>query len=127
MSYFAEVDSNNIVKKVIAISQENIDTGDWGSPDNWLQTSYNTHGGKHIHPDTGAINTKAPLRKNYAGVGYTYDVSKDAFYEPQPYPSWTLDDNTCEWSAPVPHPEEDGKYYEWDEDNSRWYESDSPS
>tara|TARA_B110000285_G_scaffold216297_1_gene263467 strand:- start:1345 stop:1716 length:372 start_codon:yes stop_codon:yes gene_type:complete len=121
MSYFAEVNENNIVQKVIAISQENIDTGNWGSPSAWVQTSYNTHGGKHIHPDTGAIDTKAPLRKNYAGVGYTYDASKDAFIAPQPYPSWTLDDDTCLWEPPTARPD-DGKMYDWDEDNTQWVE-----
>jgi hypothetical protein len=120
MAHFAELDKNNLVLRVIVIDQESINTGDWGNPDNWLQTSYNTRGGQHIHPDTGEIDTKTPLRKNYAGKGYTYDKSKDAFIAPQPYPSWTLDEDSCLWNPPVAHPMDGKGPYHWDEDVRNW-------
>ena len=72
----------------------------------WVQTSYNNN-----------------FRKNYAGVGYTYDTAKDAFYAPQPYPSWTLNETTCQWEAPTPYPDDD-KNYTWDEDTLSWIEED---
>tara|TARA_R110002051_G_scaffold287925_1_gene350680 strand:+ start:18 stop:392 length:375 start_codon:yes stop_codon:yes gene_type:complete len=122
MSYFAEIDENNIVKRVIAISQENVNTGTWGSPDNWIQTSYNTHGGVHYAPNSHTPDGGVALRKNYAGKGYTYDQTRDAFYTPQPYPSWTLDDDTCRWNPPTAYPD-DGKNYNWDEDETKWAEA----
>jgi len=115
MAHFAQIDQNNIVTKVIAVEQETIDTQDG----TWVQTSYNTFGGKHYDPDTGLEDDKPPLRKNYAGIGYTYDSGKDAFYAPQLYPSWTLNDDTCLWEAPVTYPEDD-KLYKWDEENQQW-------
>ena len=112
MSHFAKVE-NGIVTEVIVIEQDVLDTGLWGDPVSWVQTSYNTHGGEH--PEG------RPLRKNYAGVGYTYDSERDAFYAPQPYPSWTLNEDTCYWEAPVamPTPNE-GEFYIWDEDTLSW-------
>ena len=115
MAHFAHIDENNIVTKVIVIEQEIIDTQDG----TWVQTSYNTYGGKHYDPDTGLEDDKPPLRKNYAGIGYTYDSDRDAFYAPQPYSSWTLNDDTCQWEAPVAYPTDD-KLYKWDEDNQQW-------
>ena len=82
--------------------------------DTYKQTSYNTHGGQHLLGGT-------PLRKNYAGIGYTYDASKDAFIPPKPFNSWVLDETTCWWEAPVAYPS-DGKEYDWDEDNTQWVE-----
>jgi hypothetical protein len=80
----------------------------------WKQTSYNTHGGVHTLDGT-------PLRKNHAGIGYTYDEDKDAFIPKQPYNSWTLNEDTCLWEAPVAYPN-DGKYYNWNEETTSWDE-----
>ena len=121
MSYFAKIDENNIVTNVIAISQENINTGNWGSPEIWVQTSYNTRGGIHYAPNSNNPDSGIALRKNYAGKGYIYDSTRDAFYTPQPFPSWTLDDDTCVWNAPVAYPDDD-KMYSWDEDTTSWVE-----
>ena len=121
MSHFAEIDENNIVIRVLVIDQENIDTGNWGSPGTWIQTSYNTKGGVHYAPETNTPDGGVALRKNYAGTGHTYDATRDAFYAPQPYPSWTLDDDTCIWNAPVAWPDDD-KFHTWDEENTQWEE-----
>ena len=120
MTHFAEIDANNIVQQVLVISKENIDTGNWGSPSSWIQTSYNTHGGKHYGQD-GVEDSGVALRYNYAGEGYTYDTDKDAFIAPQPYPSWTLVEATCQWEAPVAYPIDDKKYT-WNEDTTNWVE-----
>ena len=112
MAHFAKV-IDGIVTEVLVIEQDVIDTGAFGDPSLWVQTSYNTHGGQH--PEG------RPLRKNYAGVGFIYDAERDAFIAPQPFPSWTLDDETCLWDAPVPYPD-DGKIYTWDEATLAWVE-----
>lgn len=119
MPYFAKVE-NNLVTQVIAIDQETLDTGDWGNPAIWFQTSYNTHGGIHYGPD-GKPDGGIALRKNYAGIGYTYDPVIDAFIPPQPYPSWLLNTKTCLWQPPTPYPN-DGKSYTWDEATQSWVE-----
>tara|TARA_R110002051_G_scaffold106926_1_gene179894 strand:+ start:1447 stop:1821 length:375 start_codon:yes stop_codon:yes gene_type:complete len=121
MSHFAEIDENNIVIRVIVIDQENIDTGNWGPPDTWIQTSYNTRGGVHYAPNSHTPDGGVALRKNYAGIGFTYDSTKDAFIAPKPYPSWTLNEDTCQWDAPVAWPDDD-KFYTWDEENRQWEE-----
>jgi len=113
MAHFAKVE-NDIVTQVIVIDQETLNTGHWGDPKTWVQTSYNTQGGKHTQGGT-------PLRKNYAGIGYTYDAQRDAFIPPKPYASWLLDEETCLWSAPQPMPT-DGKLYNWDELTTSWQE-----
>ena len=110
MSHFAKVE-NGIVTQVIVAEQDVIDSGLFGT--GWVQTSYNTSGGQH--PEG------RPMRKNYAGIGYTYDVSRDAFIAPKPYASWTLDTETYVWNAPTPMPT-DGKRYEWDEATLAWVE-----
>ena len=112
MSHFAKV-IDGIVTEVLVIEQDVIDTGLFGDPALWVQTSYNTLGGQH--PEG------RPLRKNYAGVGFTYDVARDAFIPPQPFASWTLNEDTCLWDAPSPYPD-DGKPYRWDEDMLAWVE-----
>lgn len=112
MSHFAKV-IDGIVTEVLVIDQDVIDTGAFGDPALFVQTSYNTHGGQH--PEG------RPLRKNYAGIGYTYDAERDAFYAPQPFPSWALNEDTCLWDAPVAQPD-DGKPYIWDEENLAWVE-----
>ena len=111
MAHFAKVNSG-IVEQVIVAEPEFFDTFVDSSPGTWIQTSYNTHGGVHTSGGT-------PLRKNYAGVGFTYDATKDAFIPPQPYPSWTLDEATCLWAAPTAYPD-DGLQYKWNEDTLAW-------
>jgi|TARA_R110002051_G_C8373436_1_gene443921 hypothetical protein len=121
MSHFAEINSENIVQRVLVADQDYIDSGAVGDANNWIQTSYDTHGGVHYAPNSHTPDGGIALRKNYAGIGYTYDATRDAFYEPQPFASWTLDDDTCLWNAPVAYPD-DGKMYSWDEDNTEWVE-----
>tara|TARA_Y100000034_G_scaffold68474_1_gene82631 strand:+ start:74 stop:451 length:378 start_codon:yes stop_codon:yes gene_type:complete len=84
----------------------------YNTRDVWKQTSYNTYGGEHLLGGT-------PLRKNFAGIGFKYDQYKDAFIPPQPYNSWTLNETSCLWEAPVEYPT-DGQNYEWNEDNQTW-------
>ena len=121
MSHFAEVDENNIVVRVIVIDQETLNTGRWGRPVRWIQTSRRTRGGKHYDQD-GIEDSGVALRYNSAGRGYTYDTSRDAFIPPKPpYESWSLNEDTCLWNAPIPYPD-DGKRYEWDEDTISWVE-----
>lgn len=120
MAHFAEIDANNLVTRVIVISQENIDTGNWGNPSNWIQTSYNTRGGKHYDQD-GVEDSRVALRYNFAGIGYSYNTDRDAFIAPKPFPSWTLVEATCQWEAPVAYPDDD-KRYRWDEDVINWVE-----
>ena len=109
MAHFAKVE-NGIVTQVIVAEQEYIDTLEDSSK--WIQTSYNTYGGVHKLEGT-------PLRKNYAGVGYTYDSEIDAFIAPQPYPSWILNEETCIWEAPTPYPDSNDAYG-WNEENQTW-------
>jgi hypothetical protein len=118
MSHFAKVE-DGIVTAVYVADQDWVDAQ--ADSDKYTQTSYNTKGGKHYDPTTGLEDSGTPLRKNYAGIGYTYDSSKDAFIAPQPYPSWTLNDDTCMWEAPVTYPDDD-KNYNWDEDTTAWVE-----
>ena len=94
MAHFAKV-NNGVVVQVIVAEPEFFDTFVDSSPGEWLQTSYNTYGGVHVNGGT-------PLRKNYAGVGFTYDRTLDAFIPPKPYASWTLNEDTCLWDAPEP-------------------------
>ena len=112
MAHFAKV-VDGIVTQVIVAEPEFFDTFVDSSPGDWIQTSYNTHGGQH--PEG------RPLRKNYAGVGYSYDRTRDAFIPPKPFASWTLNEDTCLWDAPTPHPD-DGKMYRWDEETTSWVE-----
>jgi hypothetical protein len=114
MAHFAQIDANNIVTQVLVIEQDVVDTGLFGEPNSFVQTSYNTHGGVHTLGGT-------PLRKNYAGIGYTYDASRDAFIPPKPYNSWVLNEDTCLWNAPVAMPT-DEKMYSWDESTTNWVE-----
>lgn len=110
MSHFAKVNLEGEVEQVIVAEQEFINT----LPGSWVQTSYNTIGGVHKLGGT-------PLRKNYAGIGFTYDPNRDAFYAPQPYPSWILNEDTCIWESPVTCPT-DGKLYNWNEQELNWEE-----
>ncbi len=103
MAHFAKIE-NNVVTEVIVAEQDFINSGLVGDAFLWFQTSYS-----------------GTFRKNYAGVGYTYDSTRDAFIEPQPYNSWTLNEDTCLWEAPTLHPT-DGLMYAWNEDTTTWIE-----
>jgi hypothetical protein len=115
MAHFAQIDENNIVVQVIVGVDEPLD-GETiyheATGQTWKKTSYNTYGGTH---KTGGV----PFRKNYAGVGYVYNATLDAFIPPQPYPSWILNEETCLWNAPIAYPE-DGNRYLWDEALKQW-------
>tara|TARA_R110000744_G_scaffold13286_1_gene38774 strand:+ start:200 stop:520 length:321 start_codon:yes stop_codon:yes gene_type:complete len=104
MSHFAKINSSNIVETVIVAEQDFINSGAVGDSFLWVQTSYNNN-----------------FRKNYAGIGYTYDKTRDAFIAPKPHPSWTLVEDTCQWTAPTAYPD-DGKVYEWNEETTNWTE-----
>jgi hypothetical protein len=126
MSHFAKLDDNNVVVFVTVGRQEDdgleeeliARTGDV-----YRQTSYNTHGGVHYNAETGepSDDQSKALRKNYAGIGYTYDEERDAFIPPQPFESWVLNEDSCLWDAPVPYPT-DGAVYVWDEETVSWVE-----
>ena len=123
MAHFAKINDSNIVTEVIVVSND-VATSEsagvtfinnlYGTSDTWKQTSYNTLGNEHSLGGTA-------FRKNYAGIGYTYDASNGAFIAPKPYNSWVLNDSTYLWEAPVDRPD-DGKYYTWNESNLQWEE-----
>ena len=120
MAHFAKLDENNIVVLVVHGRQE--DDGKEAeisarTGDTYKQTSYNTKGGKHLKGGT-------PFRKNYAGKGYTYDASRNAFIPPKPFASWTLNETSCLWEPPVAYPADmdKTKLYAWDETNRQWVE-----
>ena len=104
MSHFAKIDSNNIVTEVIVTEQDFINSGVVGDSFLWVQTSYN-----------------ANFRKNFAKIGDTWDVTKNAFIPPKPFNSWTLNEETCLYEAPIPMPNDD-KMYLWDEETTSWIE-----
>ncbi|BAQ87526.1 hypothetical protein [uncultured Mediterranean phage uvMED] len=121
MAHFAKLDENNLVLEVIVVADSDASTEAKGqtflqnlykNTSTYKQTSYNTIAGEHKLGGTA-------FRKNYAGVGYTYDASKDAFIPPKPWNSWTLNEDTCQWEAPVAYPD-DGKGYIWKEDSKTW-------
>ena len=113
MAHFAKL-LDGIVQQVIVAEPEFFNTFVDTSPGTWLQTSYNTIGGVHTLGGT-------PLRKNFAGIGYTYDAQRDAFIPPKPYASWILNEDTCNWDAPVARPNDD-KIYRWNESTTSWVE-----
>ena len=121
MAHYAFLDINNIVTEVIVGKEEDEVGIDWeqhyGEFRNQTckRTSYNTFGGVHLNGGT-------PYRKNYAGIGYSYDASRDAFIPPKPYASWSLNETTCVWEAPVARPTEENKFYRWDEPTTSWIE-----
>jgi hypothetical protein len=110
MAHFAKV-LNGVVVNVIVAEPDFFQTFIDTSAGEWIQTSYNTHGGVHLQGGT-------PLRKNYAGIGYSYDSSRDAFIPPKPYASWLLNEDTCLWESPVAMPN-DGQYI-WNESSLNW-------
>jgi len=125
MAHYAFIDSKNIVTEVIVGKDEG--GFDWEQHyaefrpgQRCLRTSYNTAGGIHILGGT-------PFRKNYAGVGYTYDQERDAFIPPKPFNSWVLNETSCTWGPPTPIPTAEGKFYTWNETTVSWDENDIPS
>ena len=105
MAHFAKVINNKVVRILVA-EQEFIDSYDDGTGEGeWIQTSYNTKGGKHYSSETELEDDKPPLRKNFAGVGFTYDRENDAFIPPKPYPSFVLNETTFRYEPPIPYPE----------------------
>ena len=119
MAHYAFLDEHYVVTEVIVGKDES--NYDWEAHYGQFRgqlckrTSYNTRGGVHSEGGT-------PFRKNYAGIGYTYDPQRDAFIPPKPFASWVLDETTCLWAAPTPMPT-DGKMYRWDEDTTSWIET----
>jgi len=123
MAHFAKIGTGNIVLRVHTIHNNEAPTEEAGqeflrrthkNKDTYKQTSYNTYGGVHLLGGT-------PFRKNYAGRNYTFDEARDAFIPPKPYPSWTLNETTCLWEAPVAYPDDD-KSYTWNEETTSWDE-----
>ena len=127
MAYFAKLGTGNIVEQVISINNSVITDNNgiekeqlgvdfinnlYGTNDIWKQTSFNTHGGVHN-------NNGTPFRKNYAGIGYQYDQTRNAFIAPKPYNSWVLNEDTCLWEAPVARPNDEGQYT-WNEQTLSW-------
>ena len=122
MGHFAKVVDGKVTQVIVA-EPEFFNNFVDSSPGQWLQTSYNTRGGKHYDPNTGeesADQSKA-LRGNYAGIGYSYDNINDVFVAPKPFASWVLNQTTWTWGAPTARPD-DGKHYEWDETTRSWLE-----
>lgn len=113
MAHFAKVVDGKVTQVIVA-EQDFFDSFVDSSPGEWIQTSYNTCGGNHL---SGGV----PLRKNFAGVGYSYDRNLDAFIPPRPFNSWTLEEETCMWIPPVLEPK-DGKLYNWNEESLSWDE-----
>ena len=114
MAHFAKVVEGIVTQVNVVDEQYFNDNRETRYTGTWVQTSYNTQGGIHLLGGT-------PLRKNYAGIGYTYDEAKDAFIPPKPFNSWLLNEDTCQWDAPVAYPT-DGKIYQWDEEQQQWTE-----
>lgn len=126
MAHFAKV-QDGVVTQVIVAEPEFFDTFVDSTPGEWIKTSYNMRGGVYYDPATNEpaadqsviADDEARGRKNYAGIGFTYDRGRDAFIPPQPFASWVLNDESCLWEAPTPYPT-DGNHYEWDEENTTW-------
>lgn len=121
MAHYAYLDENNIVTQIIVGKDEGEGGIDWEDYYGAIRTSYNTRGGIHYDSETNEPSTdqSKALRKNYAGVGFSYDPNRDAFIPPQPFSSWILNEDTCLWDAPVSYPE-DGNIYTWNEETGGW-------
>lgn len=119
MGHFAKV-VDGVVTQVIVAEPDFFEVFTDTTPGEWIQTSYNTIGGVHLGED-GKPDGGTPLRKNFAGIGYTYDKDRDAFIAPKPYNSWLLDEESCLWKAPIEKPtSENGEKYVWDESVQNW-------
>jgi len=118
MAHFAEIDEQGVVLRVLVVDNaqeadgQNFLANTLGLGGTWVKTSYNTNGGVHNNGGT-------PFRKNYAGIGYTYDSGRDAFIPPKPFASWILNEDTCLWNAPVAMPTDGGRYI-WNEETTSW-------
>ena len=124
MAHFAELNENNEVLRVVVIDDAyEADGENWCKEffgtDNWKQTSYNTFGNVHYGNNPREPDGGIAFRKNYAGIGFTYDPTADAFFPPKPFNSWVLDEDTFFWEPPVPRPV-DGNSYNWNEDTQSW-------
>ena len=121
MAHYAVLDENNIVTNIFVGKNEGEDGVDWEQYYNAKRTSYNTRGGVHYNQETQepSVDQSKAFRKNYASIGFSYDESRDAFIPPQPYPSWTLIEETCFWEPPVAYPS-DGQNYTWNEESQAW-------
>jgi hypothetical protein len=115
MAHFAKVLNGKVINVIVA-EPEFFETFIDTSPGEWIQTSYNTYGGVHALGGT-------PLRKNYAGQGYTYDKERDAFIPPKEFASWTLNEETCLWEPPVPRPTDTDHNHYWDETRQEWVQT----
>tara|TARA_Y100000310_G_C20007859_1_gene501525 strand:+ start:23 stop:409 length:387 start_codon:yes stop_codon:yes gene_type:complete len=124
MAHFVELDENNIVLQVVVVDDaheadgENWCRGFFGT-DRWKQTSYNTRGGIHRTINSDTPDDGVALRKNYAGIGFNYNPTLDAFVPSKPFNSWILDEDACEWRPPIPYPN-DGNEYSWNESTQSW-------
>lgn len=125
MSHFALINEENIVKNIIVVEQDFIDTGLLGDPSKWIKTSYNTREGIHYSPETNLPDDGNPLRKNFAQPGMIYDPIGDGFYWPKPgdRPSFVFNEDKYIWEPPIAYPQ-DGKIYNWNESLVSWVESD---
>jgi hypothetical protein len=124
MAHWAKIDDATVVSVIVTNNNQQNQGYNWIAENlggTWVQTSYNTYGGVHYTDGEPSTDQTQALRFNYAGIGYTYDVTRDAFIPPTPYPSWVLDEGTCLWVAPVPMPT-DGATYAWDEAEGDWVE-----
>jgi hypothetical protein len=129
MAHYAFLDENNTVTEVIVGKDEGQDGINWELQyaafrnQECKRTSYNTHGGVYYDPETNepAVDQSKAFRKNYAGIGYTYDILRNAFIPPKPFASWVLDEETCLWQPPVVYPT-DGQHYIWNEETTSWQE-----
>ena len=128
MGHYVKIVNNKVVKVIVA-TQDFIDGYNDNEPEltkypsSWVKTSYNTRGGVHYQPNTDipSEDQSKSLRKNFAGIGYTYDESRDAFIPPKPFDSWLLNEETCLWESPIEYPN-DGNEYVWDESTTSWTE-----
>jgi hypothetical protein len=121
MGHYAKVVEGIVTQVIVAEPDFDLITNDKTSGE-WLETSYNTRGGIHYLPNSHTPNpdqSKA-LRKNYAGIGYTYDKDRDAFIPPKPFNSWILNEQTCLWESPVPYPNDNSSMHFWNEDLQIW-------
>lgn len=120
MAHFARIE-NGVVVELLVIEQEVVDTGLFGDPSTWVQTSFNTSGGVHYSPTTRQPDGGVALRANFGMIGMIYDAENDVFYNKAPARSWTISGPDWIWKAPVPAPD-DGKLYRWSEKDLSWVE-----
>jgi hypothetical protein len=121
MSYFAEIDENDIVVNIVVCEKSDIESGEFGDPNKWVETDPHTHGNVHYDKDTNIPDDGTPLRGNYASIGAKYDRKNDVFYPLKPiYDSWVISGPSWEWQPPVPKPQSDTVKYKWNEPTISW-------